>query len=41
MEKEIIDNILKFYPYVTLIYVSHKDVDSKFNQIIDLGGQNV
>ena len=40
MEKEIIDNIINNFSDKTIIYVSHKDVENKFNQVIDMGEVN-
>lgn len=36
LELDIIDDIKKYYPTCTLIYVSHKDVSSKFVKILDM-----
>lgn len=36
LELDIIDDIKKYYPTWTLIYVSHKDVSKRFDKIIDL-----
>jgi len=40
MEKEIIDHIINNFSDKTIIYVSHKDVENKFNQVIDMGEVN-
>ena len=40
LELDIIEDIKKYYPTSTLIYVSHKDVSSKFTQILDMGELN-
>lgn len=40
IEKEIIDNIKKNYESSTIIYVSHKDVEDKFEQVINVGEVN-
>lgn len=40
MEKEILNNIFKYYKEKTLIYVTHKNVKDIFNKIIDLGEKN-
>lgn len=40
MEKEILNNIFKYYKEKTLIYVTHKNVKDIFNKIIDLGETN-
>ncbi len=36
LELEILDDIKKYYPTCTLIYVSHKDVSKKFMKILDM-----
>jgi len=40
LELDIIDDIKKYYPECTLIYVSHKDVSRKFTKILDMGELN-
>lgn len=40
LELDIIEDIKKHYPTSTLIYVSHKDVSSKFTKILDMGELN-
>ncbi len=40
MEKEILNNIFKYYKEKTLIYVTHKNVKNVFKKIIDLGEMN-
>lgn len=37
MEKTIINNIIKNFPYKTLIYVSHKKIDNLFERAINIG----
>ena len=37
MEKEILDNIFLHFQDKTLIYVTHKNVEEKFDKIIYLG----
>lgn len=37
MEKEILDNIFKYFNNHTIIYVTHKNVEDKFTKIIRLG----
>jgi ABC-type bacteriocin/lantibiotic exporter with double-glycine peptidase domain len=41
MEKEIINNIKEYFENQTLIYVSHKNVQSEFKKIINIGEFNV
>lgn len=41
LEKEIIKNIKKHFQTTTIIYVSHKNVQSEFKKIIDVGVNNV
>ena len=36
LELDIIEDIKKYYPTNTLIYVSHKDVSCKFTKILDM-----
>lgn len=36
LELDIIDDIKKLYSNCTLIYVSHKDVSSRFNKVLDM-----
>lgn len=40
LELDIIDDIKKYYPTCTLIYVSHKDVSSRFKKVLDMGELN-
>lgn len=40
LELDIIEDIKKYYPNNTLIYVSHKDVSCKFTKILDMGELN-
>lgn len=37
LEKEILDNIFRYFKNNTLIYVTHKNVEDKFEKIIHLG----
>ena len=39
MEREILDHIFTYFKSSTLIYVTHKNVDDKFEKIIHLGSQ--
>ncbi len=36
LEKQIINSIKKTFPYKTLIYVSHKNLDDMFERVIDI-----
>lgn len=40
LELAIIDDIKKYYPKHTLIYISHKDVSVKFTRTLDIGELN-
>ncbi|MBE6154962.1 MAG: peptidase domain-containing ABC transporter [Firmicutes bacterium] len=40
LEKEIIDNIKEHFQKSTLIYISHKNVNDKFEKIINIGDIN-
>ncbi len=37
LEKQIIKDIIKYFPNKTLIYVSHKDVKNLFSKVIEVG----